>query len=231
MKKLISTLTIVFVVLTACSNYGEKLEYNGTEVYYKNGVTIEQAEQLTQYLSKQGFTDGNRKSVQLMINEDTGNLTFRMVTSKGAAYNPENDAMFEAFTRNLSEEFKQPVDFHLCDESFETLRSFNAADIDNLITKGNLQVLYTNNVTQKQAQDLANFLNKDEDDTTAMTVQLDQRNDTLVYKMVVKPGFENNASYGQILKTYGEMMSKEIFNNQTVEVHMCDNNLQTLKVL
>lgn len=228
MKKLIYLFVLTF--LTACSNYGEKIEFNGTEVYYKDGVTKEQAEKLGVYLQAEGFTDGNRKSVQLVKDENTGNLTFRMVTSKGSAYNPQNETMFESFTRNLSQQFEQPVDFQLCDESFETLRSFKASDVPALIEKGNLQVLYTKNVTEKQAQSLADFLTKDEKET-AMTVQLDQRNDTLVYKMVVKAGYENNEAYTMVLKAYKDMMSKEIFNNQIVEAQMCDENMQTLKVI
>lgn len=228
MKKLIYLFALTLLV--ACSNYGEKLSFNGTEVYYKDGVTKEQAEKLGVYLQTEGFTDGNRKSVQLVNDENTGNLTFRMVTSKGSAYNPQNETMFESFTRKLTEEFNQPVDFQLCDESFETLRTFKASDVPALIEKGNLQVLYTKNVTKEQAQNLTDFLTKDEKET-AMTVQLDQRNDTLVYKMVVKAGYENNEAYTMVLKAYKDMMSKEIFNNQIVEAQMCDENMQTLKVI
>lgn len=221
---------IAVLLFTACNNYGEKLNFNGTEVYYKDGVTKEQAKKLGIYLQAEGFTDGNRKSVQLINNENTGNLTFRMVTSKGSAYNKQNEIMFENFTRNLTKEFNMPVDFQLCDESFETLRTFKASDVPGLIEKGNLHMLYTKNVTREQAQKLTDFLTKDEKET-AMTVQLDQRNDTLVYKMVVKAGFENNEAYTLVLKAYKDMISKEVFNNQIVEAQMCDEYMQTLKVI
>lgn len=228
MKKLFYL--FVLTLVTSCSNYGEKLEFNGTEVYYKDGVTKEQAEKLGVYLQAEGFTDGNKKSVQLVNDKNTNNLTFRMVTSKGSAYNPQNETMFESFTRNLTQQFEQPVDFQLCDESFETLRTFKASDVPALIEKGNLQVLYTKNVTEEQAQNLTDFLTKDEKET-AMTVLLDQRNDTLVYKMVVKAGYQNNEAYTMVLKAYKDMMSKEVFNNQVVEVQMCDEKLKTLKVI
>lgn len=57
MKKLFF-LCIATQMLLSCSNYGDKLEFNATEVYYKDGVTEAEATQLGNYLVTSEFADG-----------------------------------------------------------------------------------------------------------------------------------------------------------------------------
>jgi hypothetical protein len=84
MKKLLFFL-IATQLLISCSNYGDKLEFNATEVYYKGGVTEAEATQLGNYLVTSGFAEGTTKSVQLVRDETSKNLTFRMVVTEEVA--------------------------------------------------------------------------------------------------------------------------------------------------
>lgn len=119
MKKLFTLLSIF--IFFSCTEYGDKLTFNGTEVYYNDGVTIEQAQKLGEYLIESKFTDGTYKSVQLVKDDTTGNLIFRMIINKNI---DKNDEMFKDFSQSISKDIfnGQPVDMHLCDNKFKTLK-------------------------------------------------------------------------------------------------------------
>jgi len=119
MKKLLPLLSIF--LFFSCSELGEKLTFDGTEVYYNDGVTIEQAQKLGEYLIESKFTDGSEKSVQLVKDDTTGNLIFRMIINKTV---DKNDVMFKDFAQSISKDIfnGKPVDMHLCDNKFKTLK-------------------------------------------------------------------------------------------------------------
>jgi len=66
-----SFLYFVFALVCVSSigcgpNFGEKIEVDGTEIFYKGGVTQADAQRLGDKLKAMEFVDGNRKSVQLL---------------------------------------------------------------------------------------------------------------------------------------------------------------------
>ncbi len=126
MKKLLLLLSI-FLFLS-CTEYGDKLTFNGTDVYYNDGVTVEQAQKLGEYLIESEFTDGTEKSVQLVKEETTGNFVFRMVVSNDI--DESNDMIIKAYAQALSKDVfnDKPVDMHLCDNKFKTLKAFSFSD-------------------------------------------------------------------------------------------------------
>lgn len=232
MKNLIYTFAIAIFTLTSCSNYGEKIEVDGTEVYYKNGVSKEQAEKLGNFLKSEGFTDGSKKSVQFVKDEKSKNLAFKMVTDESFINDSANLFIFESTVRNLTNEFGQPVDLQLCDNTFKPLKTFPAANVAQSLSKGNIEVLYTQNVTKEEAQSLLEFLTKsDEEESNGMTTMLDKSGDNYIYKMVVKPGFENDESYENLMKAYSSVMSNQLFNDAPISIHLCDDNFKTLKII
>lgn len=230
--------TIVFLLLIAttvsCQNYGKKIVFNGTEVYYKDGVTKEQATQLGEYLINNEFATGNRKSVQFLINDITKNLTFRMVVDQKTADKATvNNYIFTTFSRELSTEFKKPVDFVLCNNKFETLKTYLNKDVPKIINALKTQIHYTKNVSINATQLLANYLINSEfaDDKVNKTIEFDKRDDTYLFRVVVYEGAEKSQANVTLLASFAKELSKDVFNNQPVELHMCDNLLKTLKVV
>lgn len=111
------------VLLFACSGYGEKVSYDGTEIYYTEGVSKEVADKTGAYLEEMGFTDGTPKSVQLAKEE---NYHFKMVVQQQYAQDTTKDINFKALGFLLSQEVfdGEPLKFHICDNTFETIRTF-----------------------------------------------------------------------------------------------------------
>ncbi len=117
-------LFISLSILIGCSGYGKKLDYNGTEVYYTSKVDKADAEKLGDYLVKSKFADGGEKSIQLTKDDEKDIFVFRMVTTKEAAESKMYETVFKLFTKTISDSVfnKQPVDFHVCDNTFNTLK-------------------------------------------------------------------------------------------------------------
>lgn len=225
-------IALMILALSACSNYGEKIEVNGTEVYYKDGVTKEMAMQLGEFLDREEFSDGSTKSVQFYRNETSGVLTFKMVTTEEFASDPSYEMIFKEFARNLRTEFDQPVDFLLADNSFETLKTFAAADLPEVIKAKGTDVHYTENVSRDMAEKLAAFLIESEfSDDTPKSVMLDKEGNTYYFRMVVKEGFAENTATEFIFKAYGIQMKNELFKGSDMKFVYCDNKFNTIKEL
>ena len=125
MKQLKTILYImVFLLLLSCSGYGDKLQYLQTEVYYTSKVDKVEAEKLGEFLVRSEFAGDNEKSIQLSKNDTNGHYQFRMVTSKEAAESKSYETIFKLYAKQLSDSVfnKQPVDFHVCDNKFKTLK-------------------------------------------------------------------------------------------------------------
>ncbi len=125
MKKISKILLVLTsVLLLACSGYGEKLQYQKTEVYYTDKVEKVDAEKLGDFLVRSEFANGTEKSIQLTKDEKTNNYTFRMVTTKEASESKSYETIFKMYAKQISDSVfnKQPVDFHICDNTFKTLK-------------------------------------------------------------------------------------------------------------
>jgi len=120
MKKLF-ILTLPLLLLS-CTDYGEMVTYNGTDVYYKDGATQTDADKLGAYLEESEFADGNEKSVQIVKNE-SGTWVFRMVVQEGAEEGDDTMFKLAALGISMGAFDGEPVDVDLCDNLFTTLKT------------------------------------------------------------------------------------------------------------
>ena len=79
MKK-IGIVLFVAALFVSCNNFGEKKVFDGTEIYYKDGVSAEQVDKLGESLMESGFANGDRKSVQFVKDGDA--YVFKMVVKE-----------------------------------------------------------------------------------------------------------------------------------------------------
>lgn len=115
---------ILMLFIIACNSYGEKLTFKGTDVYYTESISKDEAEKLGNYLVSSKFADGKEKSVQITKDETSGNFVFRMVTKPEAAKDSTYNFIFKFMAMQLSDSVfnKAKVDFHVCDNTFKTLK-------------------------------------------------------------------------------------------------------------
>jgi hypothetical protein len=97
---------------------------------------------------------------------------------------------------------------------------------------GKSELYYTKNVTEAEAKKLGDYLNKIKFfDGDGKSVQLDKPGDTYQFRMVIKEGLEKDEKYITGSKEAAVEISQNVFDGAKVEVHLCDNQLKTLRVV
>lgn len=96
------------------------------------------------------------------------------------------------------------------------------------------ELYYTSTVTADEAHRFANFLNDDDlglvKNGTRATFQLNKTGDCYEVRLVVKPGAENDPDIGTSAKVWGVVVSRKVFGGAPVEIHLCNERLNTVKV-
>lgn len=96
------------------------------------------------------------------------------------------------------------------------------------------ELYYTKNVQIEEVNKLGNYLTEGGmfvKDENKISVKIDKRNNTYIFSFPIEKEFLNDNQNNLLFKTIGEGISKDVFNNSPVEVHLCDNRLNTLKII
>ncbi|MFT5602624.1 MAG: hypothetical protein ACI9N1_002883 [Flavobacteriales bacterium] len=97
---------------------------------------------------------------------------------------------------------------------------------------GNLQMFYTEGISESQVDELATFLEEQGFvSDTEISVQLNKEGEIYQFRMVTKDEFIEDETKHPIFKTMANMISSEVFDDATVEVHLCDERLETMKII
>lgn len=116
-------LLAALLILASCKNYGKKIPYGKSEVFYTENVTREQAQKLGDYLNQNHFfKDDKKASVQLDKSADT--FLFRMVVLDNFVNDESYINNAKIFTTELSDKVfdQKPVLINFCDKYFSTVR-------------------------------------------------------------------------------------------------------------
>lgn len=94
------------------------------------------------------------------------------------------------------------------------------------------ELYYTDNVTEADANKLGEYLVKSGFfDGRKITVQLDKSGATYQFRMVVVPEKQNDEATMILMKAFAGEISGDVFNDAPTELHICDDQLKTLRVL
>jgi len=123
--RILSAILLIAVALlriASCNNYGKKLTFNGGDLFYTSQVTEGEAKKLGDFLVKEQFFDGAKKTVQL--NKTGGTYEFRMVSKAGTDKDQKMVDLAKNFAKQISLEVFNGSDtvIHLCDDHLKTLR-------------------------------------------------------------------------------------------------------------
>lgn len=103
--------------------YGSKMNYEGNALYYTQSVHTEQAVQLGDYLSQNGFFKPMTKH-RMQLDKRGDTILIRLVTAPRIV----QDKNFEGAAQSIRDELSravfggQSVEFHYCTAEFETLK-------------------------------------------------------------------------------------------------------------
>lgn len=226
-------LLMSLIFLGGCgSEYGTKMEFNGGELYHTSSISTEEATRLGEYLVAEEFFDGNEKTVQLDKSGST--YEFRMVVKEGLDQDEDYVANVKYFAAELSEEVfnGDQIDIHLCDEFLSTIRVILAPDFGEKMEFNGGDLYRTATVTEEEATRLGNYLVAGEFfDGNEKTVQLNKNGSTYEFRMVVKLGLDQDPDFIEVAKAFATELSEDVFQGEQVDIHLCDDNLNTLRVV
>ncbi len=218
-----------------CSNYGKKLEFNQTEVYYDDkSVTEEDATRLGKYLEESSFADGTPKSVQLV--KEGGKWQFRMVTQDSYIKDEEYHDIASIFAQEISRDVFNgaTVEVHLCDERLKTKKIIHALPSFGMkYTHDGTDIYYDGEkVTESDAKELGEFLESSEfTDGRQKSVQLAKPEDTWQFRMVSAESYFDDEEFHETFALFGSQLSEGLFAGAEVEMHLCDEYFRTKKVV
>ena len=225
-------LLLPFVLLPfalGCGGHGTRLEFNKGELFYTKSVSKAEAEKLGQYLVRQKFFDGQRKSVQLNKSGDT--YEFRMVVKPEFVNNADALRMYGIMASEVSLDVfdKAPVVIHVCDERLKTLKT---VEQNSILEFKSSRVYCTSRVEKAEAQKLGEYLTRDGFfDGAPKTVQLDKEGNTYLFRLTVLPGFDANPEFLAGVKEMRATMSQKVFDNKPLTIHVCNLQWQTTRTV
>jgi hypothetical protein len=94
------------------------------------------------------------------------------------------------------------------------------------------ELYYTESVQKSDAQKLGSYLqNEGFFNGEKRIVQLNREGKLWEFRMVVKKGTETDDEYINLFGFFSLQLSKAVFDNQPVDIHLCNDKLETLKVI
>jgi hypothetical protein len=94
------------------------------------------------------------------------------------------------------------------------------------------ELYYTSNVSQQEAQDLGEYLVRARFfDGKRKTVQLARSGNKVEFRMVVLKGYERNPQFIETARQFSLELSRDVFRDAPVDIHLCDEYMNTLKTV
>ena len=93
------------------------------------------------------------------------------------------------------------------------------------------KLFYTSAVSQEQARKLGDYLLENgffQKDNPG-TAQITKEGDIYQFRMVVKDGKAQDVEFLKIAGMFAAQLSRDIFDNEMVEMHLCDKNFETIQ--
>jgi hypothetical protein len=135
-----------------------------------------------------------------------------------------------------------PVNVHLCDSQFKTLRVVNFPKSDRGVAQSQYglklifnagELYYTQPVTRSEAEKLGQYLVQAKFfDGKPKSVLIKKSGQTYQFRYVVIGGYEQKEEYIGHVKEFSTELSENVFHNAPVDIHLCDaESFKTLRVV
>jgi hypothetical protein len=234
MKKELFALPVLllFFILPSCTNYGKEKIYDGVELYHTDQVTDAESDRLGNYLVKDGFADGNEKTVQFTKSGNT--YQFRMVVKEGIDKDPAYAVIAKFMATMLSAKLfnGQPVELHFCDKYLKTLKVLVADDYGKIASFNGVELFHSRDITTAEVNALGDYLVTSHfADGKSKSVLLTKTGSTYQFRFVIKKGFEKDEEYLKNVKIFTSQLSTNVFKGAPVQVNLCDDYFTTLAVV
>lgn len=219
----------LFASCNMLDNYGKKLEFGKSEVYYKgDGVKESDAQKLGDYLSEQGWLKGDRKSYQLTY--DGEDYLVHSVINKEKLTDALKLSFWKLQYDIAKNVFKDKARLVLADDHFKDIEVLNPV---NNYSIGESNIYYDNSAIKKsEVKSLADFL------TDIKLLAEDKGADVFYQKEdgmpVVRIIVNAEKMTDQVLPVFtywGEQMKEKVFNGKKIKLILTSTTYEDLDPL
>lgn len=103
---------------------------------------------------------------------------------------------------------------------------------ENKLNFNNGELYYTSAVQKADAQKLGRYLLKEGFfNEEKRTVQLDKNGKLWIFNLVVKKDAEDDDQFIYLFSFFSSQLSRAVFNDDPVDIHLCNDKLETLRVI
>jgi hypothetical protein len=94
------------------------------------------------------------------------------------------------------------------------------------------ELYYTSTIEAREAYKLGEYLvDSGFFDENRKTVQINKTDETYEFRMIVKKGIEQDPDFIDIFKDFSRELSYYVFDEASVDMHLCDEYFNTLRVV
>ena len=218
-------LALICTTSVGCGpNFGEKLDVNNTEIYYKDGATLADAERLGKQLEKMKFIDGNNKSVQLVKRGDV--WEFRMATVKWED-DEASKGPLKLYALQISSGFDgDEVEVHVCNNKLETKAVVKG--LHGKLYQLNRNDYYYTDVDLKQVKNFASIAYGTElDSGTGFNFHLSKPEAAVEIRMAYPTLVKGNKRLASAAAATAVAASNKLFDGNEVKVLIGDTYFTT----
>ena len=247
MKPIILSLLIA-VSLAACTNYGKKVKTGNIEVYYKDGVTQEQAKKISSLFNEavQSTNPGSKNRKSFQVSKPSDSVLLKMVVDK-SKLDQVGDETFYAISQMVSDSVfnGRPVNLMLTDDHFKPIRTlaFKKAEViepekeENTLTRADFDHdkagdvdFYWKGISNEESKTIADYIVKNGSFSGGTAeIYMTKEGDRYVLRF---PMIESARTDPAILATV-DKVSKEIkdnvFANVPYSFKVTDEQMNTIK--
>ncbi len=121
-------------LFSSCSNLGDRIDFEGDEVYYKSPVTETEAAAIGQFLKDYQYFTGSGFTVQVVKNDQ---LTVNFATVEGIENDEEVIVGYYFLLVDMSNAVMagKPLDIALCDDKLQVKKVLTFADAKAFLDK------------------------------------------------------------------------------------------------
>lgn len=226
------TLLFASLFLASCSDYGSKIEATGGTVYYKDGISEESAQKVTDFLSEENFfsENGDKRSVQLQ--QDDNKIThMNFVVKEDYLDNPSTQALL--YTLGFQTAFTvlnlDTLNINLCDNHFKTEKVMPIG----IYKFGENAMVYTDAVKKSEAIDISNFMISSNNilEDAGFVFVIDKESNTYQLKLASREGAETDANIVANVTMLSLDISHHVLNDQPINFWFLDNGLNMKRVI
>ncbi len=235
MKKTFLAFAFACILLTACNNYGDKIEVSSSEVYYKDGASEPEAKKLGDFLKKQGYFDSSKKATVQLV-KDKEDYVVKMVVDEDVVN--KDKAFYHRyfwFIQDLisKEVFKgKKTKIVMADDGLKDIATVGTIKKASINERNSI---YYNpeNITAADAQKLGDFLAKLGyfNGSKDLDVFLYQENGENNIRFIVDEAAvsANKAEVMPFFQVSKYAMEKQVFNNKKAKVWLTSLELKDLE--